>query len=283
LRLKHGTAQPLIMERFKTIVVPLDVEHDHAVALDEAAALAAAAGLDIQLVSVSSGPQEEPDRARLHQAGSQHHLERWEDVVLHGSHVAEAIAVHLTTVEGPLVVMASSVHGPLGELLSLSTVSEVLTEVDCPVLIVGPHVADRPRLPPRLIICVAPTSHADTIVPEVARWQNTFGGEPPWVVEVVDPGSSERATRDVPDTAVVQRFAEQLAASGIRSEWEVLHDDDPVEGVIRFTEPIEDAVLLVASERWSDPVRTHLHSVSRRIAHRSAKPVLVIPTAKSAS
>jgi nucleotide-binding universal stress UspA family protein len=62
-----------------------------------------------------------------------------------------------------------------------------------------------------------------------------------------------------------------------------LHDDDPVKGIIRFAEPLEDAVLVVTSERWSDPVRTHLHSVSRRIAHRSAKPVLVIPAQKSAS
>ena len=63
-----------------------------------------------------------PSKPRSNPA-SAHHLQRWTGPVLHDD-----------------VVMASTVHGPVGELLSMSPTADLLAKVTCPVLVIGPHV-----------------------------------------------------------------------------------------------------------------------------------------------
>ena len=287
--LKHSDVRPywsivpyahssVMTDTFTSIVVPLDLafESDRAVAV--AGALASIASLPVQLVNVTADVRQEPEKARLHQAASAHHLQHWSGLVLHDDVVARGLAVHLSTLDSPLVVMASTVHGPVGELLSMSTTADLLAKVTCPVLVIGPHVeagwrGDRARL----LSCIGPDSRAEATIAQMTRWSRTFGCEEPWFVEVIEPVGQLRLPSDVPESAHVRRLAELLTKQGIDSNWDVLHDDDPVEALVRFAEKFDQTVFVVASDHWSDPARVHVHSLSRHLTHRSTQPVLVVP------
>jgi nucleotide-binding universal stress UspA family protein len=153
-----------------------------------------------------------------------------------------------------------------------------LSKVSCPVLVVGPHVDPEWRpISPRLIACAEPGWDADAAIGEMIRWQSTFEGPTPWVVEVVEPDA--RTPDGAPEESLLLRTADRLAQSGVRVDWEVVHDDEPVDGLLRFAESATDAIFLATTERWADPAHVHAHSVSRQLAHRSPRPVLVVPHA----
>jgi len=269
-------------DRFTTIVVPLDLKPNSERAVGVAADLAAIADVPVVLVTVSTEDRSETDRARLHQVATRCGLTKWDAVVLHDHHPAKAIASYLRAEVRPLVVMASPGRGVVNEWLSRSTVAHVLSEVDSPVLVVGPQV-DRGWRPGAacLIACAEPEWDADSALCELSRWNSTFAAPRPWVVEVIVP--DDRIPPDARDSAFVFGTVDRLARSGILAEWEVLHDDNPVDGLLRFAESITDGMFLVTSERWSDPEHVHAHSVARELAHRSPRPVLVLPRASVAT
>src|SRR5262245_56751693 len=108
-------------DTFTTIVVPWDLRPSSERAVGVAAALAAMADLPVVLVTVSTEDRRESDKARLRQAAAQFGLTKWDAVVLHGHHPAQAIAGYVGSQHRPLVVMASSVHRAVSEWLSPST------------------------------------------------------------------------------------------------------------------------------------------------------------------
>lgn len=265
---------------FSTVVVPLDLESDGDRAIDVARCLAALGNLPIELVCVlpksfehSSGVTSLDIRARRHD------LTTWTPVVLVGDDPATAVVDHLRTLAAPLVVMATAAHSLLGELISSNESARLLTLVQSPVLVIGPHVAKRwTATAPTLLACVGPSSEAEPLVSVMARWLHTFGGASPWFVEVLTRSGEFPEGDDLRESMVVQRRAEGLAQLGLTGEWEVLHGDDPVDAIESFAEGIDEPLTVVDSEHWTDPSRIHLHSVARRMAHRSRQPVLIIPT-----
>jgi len=263
---------------FTTIVVPLDLKPNSERAAAVAGAVAAMADLPVVLLTVTTEDRQEPDKARLHQIAAKFGLDNWDAVVLHGHHPAREIGAYVATHDHPLIVMASPVHGAVSEWLSASTVAHVLSEVSCPVLVLGPHV-DREWKPEaaRLIACAEPDWDADAALEQIVRWDRTFAAPTPWIVEVVEP--EDGIPPDPREGALVMRVADRLAHAGIRVDWEVLHDDKPVDGLLRFAESVGDGVFVVTSERWADPAHVHAQSVSRQLAHRSPLPVLVVPHA----
>lgn len=121
---------------------------------------------------------------------------------------------------------------------------------------------------------------AEIAIAPMARWVNTFGGNTPCFITVLQSNLQVSERDEVEQSTHLRILADELSASsGMSCKWKVLRDDDPVDGVLAFSEQNDDALLVVTSERWPDGSRLHLHSVSRRLAHASTKPVLVIPHA----
>ncbi len=267
--------------RFATIVVPLDLEGHSDRSIDVARSLAALGNVRIQLVTAL------PDQftrtsglVALEERALTHGLRHWSPMVLLGTDVATMIADHVATLDAPLVVMATSAHGVFGNFFSGSPTARLLSLVASPVLVVGPHVPEPwSATAPTLMACVGPASHADPAVGVMAQWTHTFGGRSPWFLEVLRPEDVRDGGGDVSESALVKRRADRLAELGVKSEWEVLHGDDPAEAIESFADGMIEPVLLVNSERWNDPNRLHLHSVARRLAHHARQPVLVLPHA----
>ena len=98
----------------------------------------------VDYISLRQSPRQRsrayaPSKPRSNPA-SAHHLQRWTGPVLHDDVVTRGLAAHISTLDSPIVVMASTVHGPVGELLSMSPTADLLAKVTCPVLVIGPHV-----------------------------------------------------------------------------------------------------------------------------------------------
>lgn len=259
---------------FTSIVVPVDLEPDGDRALPLAGALASAAGLPLELVSVSSPHMPEvTDRLEL-EARARAAAERWSVTLLHDNDVVAALDAFVAERPGALVLMATRARGALGQRLLGSVTEGLLGRLSQPMLLVGPQVelselVDRPGL----LIGVDGGPATEAVLPAVAAWMRTFDGPPPWLVEVTKAG----AGREEADRAGVRQWAGRLAATGVFAQWDVVQSSDVADGLIAMADRMADVVVVVASTHWTDRHRAHLRSVARRLTQRSHHPVLVVP------
>lgn len=259
---------------FTSIVVPVDLEPDGDRALPLAGALARAAGIPLELVSVSSPHMPEaPDRVEL-EARARTATDLWSVTVLHDNDVVAALAEFAAGRPDALVLMATRARGALGQRLLGSVTEGLLSRLSRPVLLVGPHVelqeqADRPGL----LVGVDGSPATEAALPAVASWMRTFDGPQPWLVEV----ARADADRDEAQRTDVQRWAGRLARAGVPAQWDVALSADAADGLIEMADRMADVVVVVVSTRWTDPDQTHLRTVARRLTHRSHHPVLVVP------
>jgi nucleotide-binding universal stress UspA family protein len=263
---------------FTSIVVPTDLEAGGDRALPIAGSLALQAGIPVELVTVSSpSMSEEVDIFEL----------RWRAVstgaactstVLHDNDAAEAIAAFVAERPDALVVMATRARSPLGQHLLGSVSEAVLGRSSHPVLLVGPRVLiDEPSASVTLVAGVDGTPTSEAILPAVTGWLDSFGGPPPWLLEVRPAADERPAVGDVDQSSSAQRLASRLQEQGIDAEWEIAHARHAADALIEFADRVVDAVLVVASSRWTDPKHTHLTSVARKLAQHAHHPVLVVP------
>ncbi len=266
-------------EAFSTIVAPLDLEPNHDRAVAAAAGLAAVGNLPIILMTASSpGLPNGRDQIELGRIAEKHHLDRWSAVVLHDNQPARVVAAHLLTLDAPLVVMATGVRGMISQLSSTHTAASLLGAINCPALVLGPNVPDtwQPRHA-QLVCCIDPGEPAYPAVPWVVRWLKAFGGRDPCFV-AVKPSDSAPDTPACNRPVDVERLAAGLySTAGFLADWNILRDDNPVNGLLAFTADNVDALLVVTSKRWTDDSRLHRHSIARNLAHASVHPVLVVP------
>jgi nucleotide-binding universal stress UspA family protein len=266
---------------FRSIVVPLDLEPTGDRALPVAGALAAEARIPVELVTVSSPSMtEELDIYELqHRARLLHAACR--TTVLHDNDVAGALVSFIAERPDPLVVMATRARGVIAEHV-LGSVSEAfLARSAAPVVLVGPHTeADDLVGASTLVAGVDGTFASEAVFPAVADWSDTFGGPPPWLVEVRPPGSAADGAGSV-ESACVQRLASRLKEGGIDAEWDVAHASSPTDALIEFANRVADAVLVVGSVRWTDPDHSHLRSVARALTRYAHHPVLVVPAGRA--
>jgi hypothetical protein len=130
-----------------------------------------------------------------------------------------AITAHLSTRDDPLLVMASTTKGPIGERLFGSVSEYVLAHARRPMVIVGPYVhLHSADTPPTLVACVDDSTNAEAAVPVIATWQQTLGGEAVVVVEVVSYASVAIGTLEAaPVESDADRFARRLAEHGVEA------------------------------------------------------------------
>lgn len=257
---------------FTSIVVPVDLEAGGDRALPLAGALATAAGLPLELVTVSSpNMPETPDRLDLEER-ARAVSDDWSVTVLHDNDVVRALEAYLSGHPEGLTVMATRARGAFGQRLLGSVTEGLLCRLVQPTLLVGPDVELREQsATPGLLVGVHGDA-AGALVPAVARWIDTFDGPTPWLVEVV---GTERA--EAPADAELQRLAEQLAEVGVSSERSVVEGRHPAANLIELADRMADVVVVLVSARWTDPSHLHLSSVARRLTQHSHHPVLIVP------
>jgi len=226
---------------FSSVVVPLDLEPHGDRALPIARRLASTAGIPLELVTVSSpAVTEEVDRYELQRRGRAGDAP-WTATILHDNDPAAAIVGFVAQRPGALVVMATKARSAIGELV-LGSVSEgLLSHADGPFLLIGPNASpdgSPTGLTPVASIEAGPRS--DALGAALAAWSASFDGPPPQLADLARGGRAADALMELADR-------------------------------------VDNAMIVVASARWTDPDRTHLRSVARRLARDAHHPVLVVP------
>jgi nucleotide-binding universal stress UspA family protein len=254
---------------FKSVVVPVEPDGDaeHAVAIAEIVAGLARVPLELVTV-VAPGADLGRPRVAVEARARRSPVACTATVAVHVD-VAAALVDHLRRRPGALLVLATRARGPLSELLLGSVSEELLARADRPVLLVGPKARGCAVLGDAAVAAVADLPGGEAILPWVADWVTWIGGDA-WVVQVGAPGGDGAS-------ALVQRLAGSLRDRGVPAQWDVLHRRSVPEALVDFTASMGGGVVLVASQRWTDPDRIRWSSTARALVHRSPFPVLVVP------
>jgi hypothetical protein len=204
----------------------------------------------------------------------QHGISPLACVVDRDNDAPRAIARHVNNSAGSLLLMATSARPPHREH-SLDTVSSgVLAQVNRPALLMGPRVEQYRLESPTLITCIDEHDTADAAPPVIASWIETFGGGQPWCAEVIPPAAGIESR--IRASSRLRDFTAQLAQHGIASSCNILNGADPASQLEAFAATVHDAVFVASSARWTDWMPDP-NSVTRRIVHAAARPVLVVP------
>jgi nucleotide-binding universal stress UspA family protein len=264
---------------FSSIVVPVDLAGAGDRALPIAKSLAEFGGLPIELLTVVPRAVENGDhRWQVEERVRPLAIGPHTTLVVESEHAGDAIAEHVRSRDGALLVLATTAKGAIGEDHAGSVSEYVLTEARQPVLLVGPRVENARRLSsPTLVVGVDRSGLASVAVPVVVSWWRTFGHAKPRFVEVMPyvPAIAAQAGRAL-EAAHVREYVDEVARGGVQAVGEVVYGDDAATALADYVEHLPDSVLVVTAERWVG-AQTHWHSTSRKLALRSSSPVLVVP------
>ena len=194
------------------------------------------------------------------------------EVLAHDS-IVEALAAHVESRNGSIVVMSSHGHGRSASVLG-SVANDVLRTLHGPVVVVGPHVRpEAGRLDGRYLVPLDGSDHAETILPIAAAWAVEFDAEP-WVVEVVAPGVKTPA--DTTDSGYVARHARDLHQRiGREVEFDVLHHDDPAKAITDAAEYYGVSLVFATTHGRTGLARFRAGSVTADVVRRARCPVVL--------
>lgn len=193
--------------------------------------------------------------------------------VLASDSVARAVADHLVSVSGGMVVMSSHGHGRTAAVVG-SVTDELLRRTFGPIVVVGPHVApDAGALDGAYIVPLDGSERAQAILPIAGAWAVEFDGVP-WIVEVVD--SLGPASGDVFESVYVGRVAHDLQAlTDHEVQFETLHGERTSRAITEFADRAGASLLFLTTHGRSGLDRLRLGSVAAEVVRHATCPVVL--------
>lgn len=193
--------------------------------------------------------------------------------VLASDSVAMAVACHLDSVTGGMVVLSGHGHGRSAAVVG-SVTDELLRRTFGPIVVVGPHVAPTAGdLDGPYVVPLDGSPRAEAILPIAGAWAVEFDGVP-WLVEVVD--SAGVPSGDVFESAYVGRAAHDLQAlTGHEVEFETLHGERPSRVVVEYADRAGASLLFVTTHGRTGLERLRLGSVAAEIIRHATCPIVL--------
>lgn len=193
--------------------------------------------------------------------------------VLASDSVAIAVADHIESLSGAMVVMSSHGHGRSAAVLG-SVTDELLRRTFGPIVVVGPHVTpDAGRLDGAYVVPLDGSARAEAMVPIAAAWAVEFGGTP-WLIESIE--AITEGTGDVFESAYVGRVAHDLQSrTGHEVEFETVHGDRPSRTIVDYADRLGAALIFLTSHGRTGLDRLRLGSVAAEIVRHATCPVVL--------
>jgi nucleotide-binding universal stress UspA family protein len=257
----------------KTVLVPLDGSDVGARALPVAADLASAFDADLMLMTTTQTRRSDRmvrpvwlDDTAASISGPPV-LTRFVD-----EHPAD-VAIRSVAADAPdaAVCMATHGRGTLGTAVLGSVAQDVVREVGCPVVLVGPHVDDWPGLDQPMIVCHDGSAAADAIVPVAAEWAKG-AGIPVVVVHVFHPLDVESARAP---TAAIDPTVEVLRRDVADVDVRIYRDSYPVGVILELARTLPASMVALSTHGRTGLARVTLGSVAASLVHASPCPLLV--------
>lgn len=186
--------------------------------------------------------------------------------------VAETLADLMEQRPDATVVMASHGRGRSAAVLG-SVAEDLLHREFGPILVVGPAVVAADFEGP-IIVTVDGSDLSEEALPLGAAWAIELGLTP-WVVEVNAP--STFSSEHLVEASYTSRMARTLRSmSGHQTEFEVLHDRHPHDGVAEFARDIDASMIVAATHGRTGFARLRSGSEAAAFVRRAPCPVLLI-------
>ena len=189
--------------------------------------------------------------------------------------VADSIADEFDDQPNTLIIMGTAARSRGGAGLE-SGAEAVLEETQAPVLLVGPHVTVGDDWPEgELFVCTDGSSESEVIVDDAARWADALDLRP-WVITSADPDDIPSGMgADFIETGHVSRVARKIGSiTGREAQFDVVHDDNPADGIVRYVRDHNASLIAVATEGRKGWARLVHGSVAMSIVHDAPCPVL---------
>lgn len=195
---------------------------------------------------------------------------------------AESIAYGVSAAadEQSLVFIASDRSSQWLERGSVG--EEILQSAHDVVMLCGPN-CNEPPIGSSVVVPVDGSTRAEAALqPALAVAAST--GAKLWIVTVVpsavaDTVASLRARGEaVSESGYLRALAETLAASGADVGWEVVHGDDPVDGVMSFVDKQGSSVIVAATHGETGVAKRLFGSVCLGLVESGSVPVVIVKT-----
>ena len=189
--------------------------------------------------------------------------------------VADSIADEFDDQPDTLIVMGTAARSRSGAMIE-SVAEAVLEETRAPVLLVGPHATVGEDWPTGdMFVCTDGSAESEIIVDDAARWADALDLQP-WVITAADPGEIPTGIgSDFVETGHVSRVARKIGSiTGREAQFDVVHDPDPAEGIVRYVNDHDASLIAVATQGRKGWSRLVHGSVAMSIVHDAPCPVL---------
>lgn len=262
-------------ESIQTVIVPVDGSPLAERAIGVAADLATAVGADLRLFKASFKLDVRDEVDQLRDLADYHGLHRAQVEVSTGRSAAPAVILASRRAPGSMVVMATHGRSGLGATLLGSVAGEVLSDLDAPMVLVGPGFEGR-GVPSRIIVCWDGTLPSAAVVPSAAALAARLDlpalllhvcgvAEPPLLAG--SGSSSSEAARQI---------VAALTVHGRPPEMVEIVDGDPADEVLGFVRSVANGALLaLATKGRMGLLSSPLGRVASRIVRESPHPILV--------
>jgi len=254
-------------------------------AVDLAAVLASADGLDLEILEVvllpgDVAPTEEAIRRRYARRTAPlprvdprigEHLQV--NVVVQDGRIDETIAAEIDRRDdGSLIIMSSVGRGRTAALIG-SVAEDLLRSLHGPILVVGPQV-DIEGFDPagRVLIAVDGSELSERAIGVGLGWAIEHGSSP-WLVQSLD---REFVDADRGESSYLARTAADIRRhTEHRVEYEVLHHRHPAHAIADYATDASVSLVVATTHGRTGPSRVALGSEAMGIVHRSPRPVLL--------
>ena len=189
--------------------------------------------------------------------------------------VADSIADEFDDQPNTLIIMGTAARSRGGAVVE-SVAEAVLEQTQSPALLVGPHATVADDWPSgELFVCTDGSSESEVIVGDAARWADALDLRP-WVITSADPDEIPKDLgADFIETGHVSRVARKIGSlTGREAQFDVVHDDEPDEGIVRYVGDHAAALIVVATHGRKGWARLVHGSVAMSIVHDAPCPVL---------
>lgn len=259
-----------------TVIVPVDPTRDPTLAISIAASLARQAGLDVELVAVSSLDLASDAylRARVQEATAAGAPEACGNVLVTAGTTAAAIVDWAERSDTVLVCMATHGRGHAGDLVLGSVSAAVVRRSSVPVLLVGPAVRTRAERVRRLVTCVDGSELAERAVPAAGDLARRLDAEVV-LVRVTPYARAGPGPKGASELAYLHDVAERIP--DVPVAFDLVYDREPARAIARYVSRRDDTIVVMGTHGRGGLRELALGSVAHEVVHRADCPVLVVP------
>lgn len=260
------------------MLVPLDGREPSLRSLPRASRIATRLGLGLRLLSVSDDV--EGTRAWLAEKAAEVLGDAEVALeVIPGDDPAEAIAAAAAPTTLVCMATAATLRPHQGHVGSVA--EHVVRESAGPVMLIGPEVDLDPGVATARVVVPVDGSPLSEQALGVAGSLAAALQVPAWVVTVIPPKVEAAAGRQLggsvigPESGYVRRLADDLGRQHrVRTGYEVLHIEDPVDAILDFTGA--DGLVVMSTHGRSGLSRLFAGSVALGVVGGAARPVVVV-------